>query len=104
MKNQKYLLLLPVLFLFLLNSCAKKTYPVTNETEVKSTAPISSDDYKKEQAKKGTANLPKVIVVNDSAAKKTATGKYYYDLNGYRYWKNTKDGKYYLNGIFTKKN
>ncbi|MEO7045992.1 MAG: hypothetical protein ABI091_11845 [Ferruginibacter sp.] len=104
MKNQKYLLLLSLLFLFLLNSCAKKTYPAKNATEVKNTSPISSDDYKKEQAKKGTANLPKVIVVNDSAAKQTATGKYYYDLNGYRYWKNTKDGKYYLNGIFTKKN
>ncbi|MEP6710795.1 MAG: hypothetical protein ABJA37_00185 [Ferruginibacter sp.] len=57
----------------------------------------------KEKAKKGDGSPPQVIIVNDKAAGKTTDGKYYYDLNGFRYWKNNKDGKYYLNGIFSTK-
>ncbi|MBS1495837.1 MAG: hypothetical protein JSU03_09515 [Bacteroidetes bacterium] len=102
MKNQKLRFLLPLICIVFLYNCSKKTNPTKNNTAIINTKPISTDDYKKEQAKKGSTNLPKVIVVNDSNAKKTSTGKYYYDLNGYRYWKNNKDGKYYLNGIFLK--
>lgn len=40
--------------------------------------------------------VPKTIQVNDQAATKTPDGRMYYDLNGKRYWKNFKDGKYYL--------
>jgi hypothetical protein len=40
--------------------------------------------------------IPKVIVVNDNAAHKSIDGRYYYDLLGHRYWRNNKDGKYYL--------
>jgi hypothetical protein len=40
--------------------------------------------------------LPKVITVNDSAAHKSVDGRLYYDLMGRRYWRNYKDGKYYL--------
>ena len=40
--------------------------------------------------------VPKVITVNDAAASKTFDGRLYYDLEGHRYWKNYKDGKYYL--------
>lgn len=104
MKNQKLLYLILVLFTFSIYSCTRKTYPdKTTETAAKNATPISAKDYKKEQAEKGSTDLPKVIVVSDAAAKKTANGKYYYELNGYRYWKNTKDGKYYLNGIFNQK-
>jgi hypothetical protein len=39
---------------------------------------------------------PKVIVVNDTVARKAVDGRLYYDLLGHRYWKNYKDGKYYL--------
>jgi len=39
---------------------------------------------------------PKVIAVNDKAAKKSFDGRLYYDINGRRYWKNYDDGKYYL--------
>ena len=48
---------------------------------------------------------PKVIVVNDKAATKTVEGRYYYDLQGKRYWRNKKDGKYYLyyKGMFNNK-
>jgi hypothetical protein len=42
------------------------------------------------------ATFPKVITVNDSAASKNVEGKLYYDVMGHRYWKNYKDGKYYL--------
>ena len=40
--------------------------------------------------------IPPSIVVNDKAAKKAVDGRLYYDLLGNRYWKNYKDGKYYL--------
>ena len=40
--------------------------------------------------------IPNSIVVNDKAAKKAIDGRLYYDLLGHRYWKNYRDGKYYL--------
>ena len=49
---------------------------------------------------------PKKITVNDKAATRTTDGRYYYDLEGKRYWRNKKDGKYYLyyKGMFENKN
>ncbi|MEO6404567.1 MAG: hypothetical protein ABIY51_01805 [Ferruginibacter sp.] len=49
---------------------------------------------------------PKSITVNDKAATKTASGRLFYDLEGKRYWRNKKDGKYYLyyKGMFENKN
>ncbi|MCP9750640.1 hypothetical protein [Ferruginibacter sp. HRS2-29] len=67
-------------FLF---SCSKKTTPAK---EPVTAAPV----------KKIKTATPKVITVNDAAAKKTVDGRLYYDLEGHRYWKNYKDGKYYL--------
>lgn len=40
--------------------------------------------------------IPNVIVVNDKFASKSVDGRYYYDLEGHRYWRSKKDGKYYL--------
>jgi hypothetical protein len=40
--------------------------------------------------------VPKVIIVNDKYAKRSVDGRYYYDLEGHRYWRNNRDGKYYL--------
>ena len=40
--------------------------------------------------------MPKVIIVNDSFARKSVDGRLYYDVEGHRYWRNKKDGKYYL--------
>jgi hypothetical protein len=102
MKIQKKYFHLVFAVLFVASSCNKKTYPTANNNKVveKAPTPISAKEYAKEQAKKGNPNPPKVIVVNKAAAKKTANGKYYYEINGYRYWKNNKDGKYYLDGIF----
>lgn len=72
-------------------SCSKKTHPdakpanaATSET---ATAPI---------VVKKKLSVPKVITVNDKYAKRSVDGRYYYDLQGKRYWRNNKDGKYYL--------
>ncbi|MGG9972488.1 hypothetical protein ACQ33O_11900 [Ferruginibacter sp. SUN002] len=39
---------------------------------------------------------PKIITVNHSVATKTPDGRYYYDFQGHRYWRNFDDGRYYL--------
>lgn len=81
MKKISFVLTVCVL-IFLLNACSKKTTP-SKETTV---APV----------KKLKTPTPKVITVNDASAKKTIDGRYYYDLEGHRYWRSNKDGKYYL--------
>lgn len=86
-----------IFFVFVLgalffNSCGKKSHPsssTSTSTEVEKEAP-------KTVVKKPKANFPKVITVNDSAASKSVDGRLYYDVMGHRYWKNYKDGKYYL--------
>lgn len=84
--------------MFLLSNCSKKTVPATststNTTEVPK--PVSAKVARSPKANPVKTSTPKVISVNDSAAKKTFDGKYYYDLEGHRYWKNYKDGKYYI--------
>ncbi len=79
-------------------SCSHKTSPAPS-TNSATTKPAESKPVKKATVK--TA-LPKVIVVNDSVAKRSVDGRYYYDLEGRRYWRNNRDGKYYLyyRGIF----
>ena len=74
------------LFLVILIGCSKKITP-SNSEKTGSTAPI---------AKKIATPVPKIISVNDQVAKKSADGRLYYDLEGKRYWKNYKNGKYYL--------
>jgi hypothetical protein len=87
------------LFIFLvltamLASCSKKVHPVTTET---GTIKKDSIAAKKVVVKrKAREPLPKVISVNDLSARKTVDGRLYYDLQGHRYWRNNKDGKYYL--------
>jgi hypothetical protein len=76
-------------------SCSKKVHPVTtteaavvkNDTSVAKKAPVK---------RKPKEAVPNVITVNDAIAHKTVDGRYYYDLQGHRYWRNNKDGKYYL--------
>ena len=90
-------------FLFFISACSRKTTPQKSATqqsiieyktdsisEVKELAPPPVTKPKTPEA------LPKVITVNDAAAKKSVDGRLYYDVNGKRYWKNFKDGKYYL--------
>lgn len=76
-------------------SCHKKNYPArTDATTVEKT--VDSAEVKKPVVKKKKEPLPKVIAVNDEAAHKSVDGRLYYDVMGHRYWKNYKDGKYYL--------
>lgn len=95
MKN--ILLVITVVFvLLLINSCSRKTIPDTNSGRYvlgKNNEPVA---VKKVKATKKKTAIPKVIVVNDAVASKTFDGKYYYDLEGRRYWRSKKDGKYYL--------
>jgi len=78
--------------LIIFDSCSKKSHPssgTATSTETNTNAP-------KTVTKKPPANFPKIITVNDSAASKSVDGRLYYDVMGHRYWKNYKDGKYYL--------
>ena len=72
--------------------CSKKTIPTSStKEEVKTEAIVT-----KPKVVKIKTPTPFSIVVNDAAAKKAVDGRMYYDLDGKRYWKNFKDGKYYL--------
>ena len=84
-----------ILFIFsiLLLSCSKKSVPTTNETEKVEVAKPASKPAPKRITKTAT---PRFIVIDDKAAKKDVDGRMYYDLEGKRYWKNFRDGKYYL--------
>jgi hypothetical protein len=81
---------------FLINSCSKKTHPAKTSSKTTTTSPDLPSTIKTITKSKPKAVLPKVIVVNDSAAHKSVDGRLYYDVMGHRYWRNYKDGKYYL--------
>jgi len=88
------------LMTFLIYSCSRKTHPSKTATETASKtvkknteSPVAVKTVTKPKTK---TPLPKVIVVNDSAAHKSVDGRMYYDVMGHRYWRNNKDGKYYL--------
>jgi len=96
--NKPFLLLITILFFMLATGCNKRTNPsVSNSPAVEKTAETKT--VKRAVVK---TTVPKVIVVNDSVAKRAVDGRYYYDLEGRRYWRNNRDGKYYLyyRGIF----
>lgn len=76
----------------LFNSCSRKSHPAASSTV---STDVKTDEYKA-VVKKPKATFPKIISVNDSAAAKSVDGRLYYDVMGHRYWKNYKDGKYYL--------
>lgn len=83
-----------------LASCSKKTTPAKETASTTTSAEANKPVYKA-PVKTPT---PKAIVVNEAAAKRSADGRRYYDLEGKRYWRNNKDGKYYLyyKGMFEK--
>ena len=76
----------------LFSSCSRKSHPSASSS---ASTEVKTDEYKA-VVKKPKATFPKVIAVNDSAATKSVDGRLYYDVMGHRYWKNYKDGKYYL--------
>lgn len=111
MKNLLFLVL--IAGGLMMQSCNRRTVPSKAEEtkaieetkimeEAKAAEIKASNTYK--APVKTTA--PKMIVVNDKAAKKTLEGRYYYDLEGKRYWRSKADGKYYLyyKGMFDNKN
>ena len=92
-----------LVLLFLLYSCGKKHVPTTVVAETPETIPVVTEKKTtpppvKKKAFTPTKKdiIPPSIVINDQAAKKAVDGRLYYDLLGNRYWKNYKDGKYYL--------
>ncbi|MFT3981240.1 MAG: hypothetical protein QM687_12265 [Ferruginibacter sp.] len=92
----KYVFQLALLATLLLTACSKKTTPTATKEEPKKPTEVYRPPVK--------TPTPKSIVVSDAAAKKDVNGRYYYDLEGKRYWRNKKDGKYYLyyKGMFEK--
>ncbi len=96
-----HLLITAVLIIFILNSCSKKHHPSKTPAATENTSIIEKRNdsalaKKTVVKKKAKVVLPNVIAVNDSAAHKSVDGRYYYDVMGHRYWRNNKDGKYYL--------
>jgi hypothetical protein len=97
-----------VAMLLVLFSCSKKTQPsqavieTTETSKADTVAIVTKTDSVATVVKKAPVvrrpkpSVPKMIAVNDLAAKKSVDGRLYYDLQGRRYWKNYKDGKYYL--------
>lgn len=82
----RYIIIIISMFV-LFASCNKKAYPdasnYTSRKVIVKTSPYAE-------------RIPKVIVVDDLKARRSVDGRYYYDLGGRRYWRNKRDGKYYL--------
>ena len=89
--NKTAFVVIAFLAVVILASCSKKTHPSTTAASIPDSAPVKP--VKKPTLK--TA-VPKVIIVNDKVAKRSVDGRFYYDLEGHRYWRNNRDGKYYL--------
>ena len=90
------LIFISVSFLF---SCSKKNHSTTSGTSTVANTNIDTVAVVAKKAvikRKIKESVPKIISVNDAIAKKTVDGRLYYDLDGHRYWRNNKDGKYYL--------
>ncbi len=107
-----------VLAAIFISSCGRKTYPTKTATVTTFEKNISPPEVKpqpvpelkkadtvaiaaappEKPVEKGKAksDFPGVISVNDNAASKSVDGRLFYDVLGHRYWKNFKDGKYYL--------
>ena len=77
-------------------SCSRKTHPAKTSSAANTTKTDTTSTTKVAARKKPKTVIPKVIIVNDSAAHKSVDGRLYYDIMGHRYWRNYKDGKYYL--------
>jgi hypothetical protein len=102
--QKRFPVIVAALMLLAAESCSKKSTPSRSvETTVSNgnSAPTlkksdSATVVRTAVKRKPAAAIPKVIVVNDKVASKSVDGRYYYDLQGHRYWRSNKDGKYYL--------
>ena len=86
-------ILIVISILIIGSSCSKKTIPAKDPEKPPVTIVAPP---KPAPVKVIKTPAPKVITVNDAVAKKSVDGRLYYDLEGMRYWRNKKDGKYYL--------
>lgn len=86
----KYTFLFVLLTLMI--GCSKKTVPVKEAAPAAVVKPATPPPPKRITK---TPPAP-FIIINDAAARKDVDGRLYYDLEGKRYWKNYRDGKYYL--------
>ncbi len=88
MRLQKSAFIIIVIGL-ILPGCSKKIQPTTDTASKPAVV-------KAPAVKKVKIATPKIITVDDRAAKHTPDGRLYYDFDGKRYWRNYDDGKYYL--------
>jgi hypothetical protein len=84
------------LLLLILAGCSKKHQPQTTVVTTDLPEAAKPVEAKKPARKVVHTPVPKVITVDDRGAKKAVDGRLYYDLEGHRYWRNYKDGKYYI--------
>lgn len=102
----KKIILASLVTILVATACSRKTIPekprtdatVNEETAAESSAINSGTVVSTPAAPVKTVKIttPKYINVNDAVARKAVDGRLYYDLEGKRYWKNYKDGKYYI--------
>lgn len=90
--NRIIFLLSLIAMLNMLASCNRKTNPEA-AAKPSASAPVAVKHAKRAIIK--TA-VPRVITVSEGAARRSVDGRYYYDLEGHRYWRNNRDGKFYL--------
>jgi hypothetical protein len=94
---RKTLIVLSAFFIIIASvSCSKKTNPTTTAAKTDTVAVKTLKTVKPVKKPTLKTAVPKVITVNDKVAKRSVDGRYYYDLEGRRYWRNNRDGKYYL--------
>src|SRR6185312_6495609 len=93
---RRIIFIVAFLMSLLIFSCSRKTHTAKTSSETTTKKTDTTSATKKVVKKRPKAVFPKVIVVNDSAASKSVDGRLYYDVMGHRYWRNYKDGKYYL--------
>ena len=96
------ILVFVVFMIIFFNGCSRRIHP-SGSASVTPVHGISSGKTNDEASMEKTtvkrmpkATFPRIISVNDSAASKSVDGRLYYDVMGHRYWKNYKNGKYYL--------
>jgi hypothetical protein len=92
----KLYLLIIVIISLLIFSCSKKHHPAKTTENSGTINKTDSVTVKRVSKPKRREAPPKVISVNDNVARKSIDGRLYYDLLGHRYWKNYKNGRYYL--------
>ncbi len=95
---KSYIIISILLIGLITSGCRKKHHP--NKTvEPAPTVTVKKADSlstKKVIKPKKKDIIPDVITIDDKVARKSIDGRLFYDLLGNRYWKNYKDGKYYL--------